>query len=147
MSDRRPPLLRRVSGISEFRWPLKELKVTRPRAFSGTCSSMLPLKVSTSTDGLLSHVFARMRTEPLNVCAFTGPATSVMLMREEKPLSLCEPSTPSMLTLALKTDTSRFVLRGTLMSKSVSTTLLPVNMNHEFSRWFASTTTTCEPSE
>src|SRR5262249_13651373 len=94
----------------------------------------------------VSHVFARTMIGPLKVWARTGPTTSCNVVRDENPLSFCERSTPSTLSDALKTLRSMFVRVGTLMSKSVSTTVLPVNMNQERSRRFASTTTVCAPS-
>src|SRR5205823_5539488 len=130
----------------EFRWPLNELNVTVPRAESGTCSSMLPLKVSTSMVRLDSHDVSRIVTGPLNVCACTDPETSFRTSGDEKPCRRCEPSTPVTVTGELKTERSSCVWRGTLMSKSVSTTWLPpTKSHHEWSRWFASTTTTFDP--
>src|SRR3954453_21249578 len=122
-----------VNGSSEFRWPLKELKVTVPRAVSGTRTSMLPLKVSTSMELRLgSHDFSRMLTGPLNVLAEIEPDTSFRTRLDEKPCSLCGPSTPSTVTGELNTSTSSWVRRGTLMSRSVSTTLFaPLNSHHE----------------
>ena len=93
-----------------------------------------------------SHDFWRMVTEPLKVCARTEPETSFSTSGEENPCTLCGPSTPVTLTGELKTSRSSCVRRGTLMSKSVSTTLLPLaKSHHERSRWLASTTTTFEP--
>ena len=136
-----------VSGISEFRRPLNELKVTVPRALSGTCSSMLPLKVSTSID-----LVGFPRLLPDGDRAAEGVRLNGAGQRRSGPAAtrsrgaLCGPSTPVTLTGELKTDRSRWVRRGTLMSKSVSTTLLPLaKSHHERSRWLASTTTTFEP--
>ena len=61
---------------------------------SGTCSSMLPLKVSTSMVWLAAHDFSRMVTDPLNVCARTEPVTSVSTSGDENPWTVCDPSTP-----------------------------------------------------
>src|SRR5436190_22204418 len=146
LSERRLELCS-VRGISELSRPLKELKETLPRADSGTWSSTLTLKVSTSIVWSGSHDFARIRTDPLKVCALTEPVTSFRLTREEKPWILCDPSTPSTITRALNTEGTRLVRRGTLMSKSVSTTLFPsVNQCQERSGRLAFTTTTLEPS-
>ena len=115
-----------VSGISEFRRPLNELKVTVPRALSGTRRSTLPLKVSTSMVWLGSHDFSRMRhraAERLRPdrAGDVGQHQAATKSRARR----AGRRRPSTVTGELKTDRSSWVRRGTLMSKSVSTTLLP----------------------